>query len=164
MLRDAYGRTLTQEELKGGAAAMGIPTCSKSAAAPTTEERQLSPNLKKIATEKPETGNPELEDPFAEDPSLAATTPAGRQILARKGFTNHLPQLSAALAAATSLAAARKIVRSRGQALWAAASAQTKSASPDTDDRTSHWTRLEGTRLIRQWSPAFALTARIGRN
>jgi len=159
MLRDAYGRTLTPEELRGGAAAQGIPRCDESAAMPSAEERELSPNLETKETNEPKAAPSEIEDPFAEDRSLGATRPAGREVLAKRGFTSHLPQLSAGLAAARSIASARNTVRARGRALWKAAQQRAEGDSPDTDDRALHFSRLEGTRLIRQWSPAFPLKA-----
>ncbi|HWS32972.1 MAG TPA: hypothetical protein VN408_09545 [Actinoplanes sp.] len=80
------------------------------------------------------------------------------------GFTRFPAELRATLCSARSYAAARDQLKREGARLWktAVARAQGRIQMGDIeryDDRPLYWTRLTGTRDIRQWTPRFPVTA-----
>lgn len=137
ILRESYGRELTDAEIAAGSTgSLAIPRCRSRGANPTTEERRAVP----------ETGGATW---------LPSTS---SQLLASSGLERLLPTLSGALASAGSLARARTVAQTQGRALWAAATGRTAGLTPGDDDRPLYWARLAMTRIIRQWEPSFRLS------
>lgn len=137
ILRESYGRELTDAEIAGGPTGqLEIPRCRSRAATPTAEESRAIPEAGAA------TGEPTVSS----------------QVLASSGLETLLPALSGALGGARSLAQARTVAQARGQALWAAATGRTRGFSPGGDDRPLYWARLAMTRIIRQWEPGFRLS------
>jgi pyrrolidone-carboxylate peptidase len=137
MLNAAYGRTLTEAELAGGAGSLGgIPRCHGTAKLPTAEEGLLLPGT----------------------PSAARTPTVPVQILAASGFDRFLTPFTNALRSAHNLRNARSVVQEHGRRLWHAATSRAQSSTPDNDDRPLYWARLQMTLALRQWEPSFRLS------
>jgi hypothetical protein len=100
------------------------------------------------------------------------TTPLADRIVNDTGFNTFAPDFAALLCPAsgqTTVAdydTALKTVKDQGAALWRAAvdRVQGRRASPagsklpNSDDRMLYWARVQMTKVLRQWKPAFALT------
>lgn len=119
------------------------PACTAAAtrATPTVEELRL-------VTPRPDGG-----------PSV------GAQILTSSGLNRMTDDFASALCQANSLGQVRKLVATRGTALWnlAVARAQGRVAVAGTlagnDDRPLYWARLAMTLALRQWNPQFGIRA-----
>jgi len=79
------------------------------------------------------------------------------------GFDPLVDELTAGLCRARSLDAARHLVRQRGDLLWRTAVERAQGRRvmgtiERYDDRPLYWSRLIGTRDLRQWRPAFGLS------
>lgn len=137
MLRRAYGRELTPDEIQQGAQGqLQIPRCGTRRALPNVEEYRAIPA----------TGG-------------SANVPTDAlEILNRSGLSHVGAALARALAGTRSEAAARRVVRSHGQDLWTRATARAQGTAANTDDRPLYWARLQLTRTLRQWDPRFTLT------
>ena len=137
MLRSAYGRELTEDEIQQGAGGqMQIPRCGTQRALPNVEEYRALPPT-----------------------GAAANVPTDAlDILNSSGFSDVGAALARDLATTRTLAAARSVVRSHGQSLWTRANARAQGTSANTDDRPLYWARLQFTRTLRQWDPRFTLT------
>jgi pyrrolidone-carboxylate peptidase len=136
IIREAYGRSLSQAELeRGRQGELAIPRCGFRGAAPGTE----------AARSLPETG-------------AAANVPsASSEVLARSGLEGFLPLLANSLDRARTLPAARSTVQRIGQNLWTAG---TRAAQRGRgDDRPLYWARVQMTRAIQQWEAQFPLSA-----
>jgi pyrrolidone-carboxylate peptidase len=87
------------------------------------------------------------------------------ELLRRSGFDRFGPAFRRALCAVHSRAAAGRVVRGAGSALWEVAVARVQGRGPAggdlsrDDDRPLYWARLHLTRALRQWTPRFALSA-----
>ncbi|GAB3679404.1 hypothetical protein [Angustibacter aerolatus] len=105
-----------------------------------------------------------LPDPA--DPSKLQRSPFARQMIVGAGFQRFGPALVQDLCGTRSLAAAQRLARTEGRALWrqAVARAQGKGtvrgSLPSSDDRPLYWTRLQATAALRQWEPPFRMTAK----
>jgi pyrrolidone-carboxylate peptidase len=82
------------------------------------------------------------------------------ELVAAGGFTPSVKGLTAALCRVRSVAAARHLLRQRGEQLWLTAvrraQGRVQQGTIDRyDDRPLYWSRLLGTRDLRQWRPAF---------
>ncbi len=137
MLRRAYGRDLTEEEIQQGTQGqMQIPRCATERAQPNVEEYRALP-----AT------------------GTAANVPTDAiEILNRAGLSHVGAALARDLASARTVAAARRAVIRHGQDLWTRATTRAQGAGANTDDRPLYWARLQLTRTLRQWDPGFTLT------
>ncbi|MFF3558635.1 pyroglutamyl peptidase [Streptomyces sp. NPDC002574] len=113
--------------------------------------------------------------PFATVPGTAGTVPeptveearldraVPQELLRRSGFDAAAPRFARALAAARSRAAAQRVVRHHGRALWQDAVGRVQGRGPAggdlsrDDDRPLYWARLALTRTLRVWQPSFPL-------
>ncbi|MFJ2510472.1 pyroglutamyl peptidase [Streptomyces griseoviridis] len=88
-----------------------------------------------------------------------------QEILSRSGFDAVAPAFATALRQATTYAAAETTVTQQGADLWKRAVDRAQGKIPLTgdlskeDDRPLYWARLGMTRALRQWQPAFGLSA-----
>ncbi|GIE18925.1 hypothetical protein [Winogradskya humida] len=103
------------------------------------------------------------EESRIETPALPGGTRVPYELVSLGGFTAYPRKLSSALCRAPSIAAAHRILQRQGATLWrtavARAQGRTTMGTIDRyDDRPLYWTRLMGTRDIRQWNPRFPLT------
>ncbi|MEV1289090.1 hypothetical protein [Micromonospora sp. NPDC049679] len=103
------------------------------------------------------------EESRIETPALPGGTRVPYTLVTLGGFTGFVEQLSAELCGARSAGAAEQLLRRRGAELWRTAveRAQGKrwmGSIERYDDRPLYWTRLMGTRDLRQWRPAFPLS------
>ncbi|MFD3455124.1 pyroglutamyl peptidase [Streptomyces sp. NPDC058691] len=123
---------------------------------------------------EPPAGAPSVSAP-ASAPTAAAQTAAQtaeearldraapQEILRRSGFDAAAPRFARALAAAHSRAAAQRVVRRHGRALWQDAVGRAQGRVPAggdlsrDDDRPLYWARLALTRTLRAWQPSFPL-------
>jgi pyrrolidone-carboxylate peptidase len=86
-----------------------------------------------------------------------------REILSRSGFDSYAPAFGRDLCRARSRADAERLIARTGRRLWDAAVDRVQGRGPAggdlsrDDDRPLYWTRLQLTRLLRQWTPAFGL-------
>lgn len=92
------------------------------------------------------------------------TRPGPGEILRRSGFDRFGQVFTPALCAVPNARVAEQVVGVQGRALWAAAVARAQGRLPAgtlpvTDDRPLYWARLQLTKALRQWAPAFELTA-----
>ncbi|MFD7130299.1 pyroglutamyl peptidase [Streptomyces sp. NPDC059894] len=100
--------------------------------------------------------------PGVEERRLDRAVPG--EILAASGFDTAAPRLARQLAAAPSLAQARRAVAREGAALWRRAVDRAQARGPAggelsrDDDRPLYWARLALTREVRTWEPEFGLT------
>lgn len=100
-------------------------------------------------------------------------TPLADRILKDTGFDGFAPAFATQLCGAggtttvTSYAQAVDLVKAEGLALWKAAvdrvqgrrASPAGSVLPNSDDRMLYWARVQMTKALRQWKPAFAMTA-----
>jgi hypothetical protein len=100
------------------------------------------------------------------------TTPIADRIVKDTGFDTFTSDFSASLCASdgtttiTSYQGAVDLVKAKGAALWRGAVDRVQgrrpspatSKLPNSDDRMLYWTRVQMTKLLRQWKPAFAMT------
>lgn len=108
--------------------------------------------------------------PDCYDPTVPLTVeenrlsrPVPQEILRRSGFERYATMFSSALCALPGAPSATTLAKATGKTLWAAAVARAQSPVPTddmsvTDDRPLYWARLRFTSLLRQWTPADALT------
>jgi len=99
--------------------------------------------------------------------------PIAERIVKDTGFDQFAPQFAAKLCGSdgktpvTSHQQAMALVNTEGAVLWRAAvdrvqgrrSSPTGSKLPNSDDRMLYWTRVQMTKALRQWKPAFTITA-----
>jgi pyrrolidone-carboxylate peptidase len=86
------------------------------------------------------------------------------ELVTAGGFDPLVARFTAELCRARSVTAARRLVAARGAELWRTAVARAQGTRPmgtidRYDDRPLYWARLMGTRDLRRWRPAFAVTA-----
>ena len=100
------------------------------------------------------------------------TTPIADRIVKDTGFDTFTSDFSASLCASdgtttiTSYQGAVDLVKAKGAALWRGAVDRVQgrrpspatSKLPNSDDRMLYWTRVQMTKVLRQWKPAFAMT------
>jgi pyrrolidone-carboxylate peptidase len=103
------------------------------------------------------------EESRIETPALPGGTRVPYTLVEAGGFTAYAEGLSGALCRTRSVAAAKLLLQRRGAQLWSTAvqRAQGKVQQGTIeryDDRPLYWTRLLGTRDLRQWQPAFPVT------
>jgi pyrrolidone-carboxylate peptidase len=103
------------------------------------------------------------EESRIETPALPGGTRVPYELVEVGGFTPYVESLRADLCRAPSTAAARLLLQRHGAQLWrtAVARAQGKirlGTIDRYDDRPLYWSRLMGTRDIRQWAPGFPIS------
>jgi pyrrolidone-carboxylate peptidase len=103
------------------------------------------------------------EESRIETPALPGGTRVPYELVEAGGFTSYAKGLTDALCRTRSVADAQRMLRHRGAQLWRTAvlRAQGKvrmGTIERYDDRPLYWTRLMGTRDLRQWRPAFPLS------
>ena len=103
------------------------------------------------------------EESRIETPALPGGTRVPYELVEEGAFTPYAESLTAGLCRAPSVAAARRLLHDHGARLWqtAVARAQGKiqmGTIDRYDDRPLYWSRLMGTRDIRQWRPPFPLS------
>jgi pyrrolidone-carboxylate peptidase len=104
------------------------------------------------------------EETRIETPALPGGQRIPYALVEAGGFTPFVTALSADLCAARTVAAARRLLRQRGAELWRTAVERAQGTRwmgtiERYDDRPLYWSRLMGTRDLRQWRPGFALSA-----
>lgn len=122
---------MTTAALPAGQAAAAPKTCADPGAPLTVEERRLA-------------------------------SPVPAEILARSGFDRFGRVFTPALCLVPDFRLADHLVAGQGRVLWEAAVARAQGRVPAgtlpvTDDRPLYWARLQLTRALRQWTPAFPL-------
>jgi hypothetical protein len=136
-LRSALG--ISDDELDDVIAALRQPTSNFSnIITPAAREALLAHIPRCLPTQTTE----EARIPAAIQAGVATPTPL-------------LGRLRYMLARTGSLRAARRVVRQLGQQLWDDATGRAQGSSPDTDDRTLYWARLQMTQAIRQAEPGW---------
>lgn len=90
-------------------------------------------------------------------------SPAAKQILARTGFDKRVRAFDRALCRAAGYAEAKRLIRHRGTALWAAATYRAQhdvpaGTLPATDDRGLYWARISMAKHVHQWAPTSGLS------
>ena len=103
------------------------------------------------------------EESRIETPALPGGTRVPYELVEAGGFTAYAEGLTGALCRTRSVAEAQRMLQRRGAQLWRSAvlRAQGKvrmGTIERYDDRPLYWTRLMGTRDLRQWRPAFPLS------
>ena len=103
------------------------------------------------------------EESRIETPALPGGTRVPYELVAAGGFTPYAEGMTDALCRTRSLADAQRMLQRRGAQLWRTAVLRaqgklTMGTIDRYDDRPLYWTRLMGTRDLRQWRPAFPLT------
>jgi hypothetical protein len=103
------------------------------------------------------------EESRIETPALPGGTRVPYELVEAGGFTPYAEGLTDALCRTRSVAEAQRVLQRRGAQLWRTAvlRAQGKvqmGTIERYDDRPLYWTRLMGTRDLRQWRPAFGLS------
>jgi hypothetical protein len=103
------------------------------------------------------------EESRIETPALPGGTRVPYELVEAGGFTPYAKGLTDALCRTRSVADAQRMLQRRGAELWRTAvlRAQGKvrmGTIERYDDRPLYWTRLMGTRDLRQWRPAFRLS------
>jgi pyrrolidone-carboxylate peptidase len=103
------------------------------------------------------------EEGRIETPALPGGTRVPYELVEAGGFTPYALGLKNALCRTRSVAEAQRVLQRRGAQLWRTAvlRAQGKirmGTIERYDDRPLYWTRLMGTRDLRQWQPPFPLT------
>ena len=103
------------------------------------------------------------EESRIETPALPGGTRVPYHLVEAGGFTPYAKGLTDALCRSRSIAEARRTLQRRGAQLWQAAvqraQGKLRMGTIDRyDDRPLYWTRLMGTRDLRQWRPTFPLT------
>ncbi|MBE1491242.1 hypothetical protein [Plantactinospora soyae] len=104
------------------------------------------------------------EETRIDTPALPGGVQVPSRLVEVGGFTSFVTRLSADLCGVRSVKEADKLLQSRGAELWRTAveRAQGKrwmGSIERYDDRPLYWSRLTGTRDLRQWTPRFAVTA-----
>lgn len=139
ILRESYGRELTEEEIRSGqAGALAIPRCADTGVEPTLEERRAVP----------ETG------------SATGVPSVSSQLLASSGLEGLITAFIRDLSRTRRLGRARRVVLRHGRRLWERGRDRTRGTAADTDDRALYWARLAMTRALRQWQPRFSVSVR----
>ncbi|WP_067510475.1 hypothetical protein [Actinoplanes sp. TFC3] len=103
------------------------------------------------------------EESRIETPALPGGTRVPYELVEQGGFTAYPRALRQALCHARSVSAAERVLQRQGAQLWRTAVARAQGriqmgTIERYDDRPLYWTRLLGTRDIRQWAPRFAVT------
>lgn len=103
------------------------------------------------------------EEGRIETPALPGGQRVPYALVEAGGFTPYVQRLTAALCAAGTAADAERLLRRHGTELWRTAVERAQGTRwmgtiERYDDRPLYWARLMGTRDLRQWRPAFALT------
>ncbi|GGL16551.1 hypothetical protein [Mangrovihabitans endophyticus] len=103
------------------------------------------------------------EEGRLDTPALPGGVQVPSYLIEAGGFAPYVRGLAAALCHARTVATARVMLRGHGAALWRAAVARAQGrvamgTIDRYDDRPLYWSRLTGTRDIRQWRPGFALS------
>ncbi|MEV4708383.1 hypothetical protein [Actinoplanes sp. NPDC049316] len=103
------------------------------------------------------------EESRIETPALPGGVRVPYELVESGGFTPSVERLRHDLCRAPSVPAARRLLQREGAWLWETAVARAQGrirmgTIERYDDRPLYWSRLMGTRDIRQWSPGFALS------
>jgi pyrrolidone-carboxylate peptidase len=103
------------------------------------------------------------EESRIETPALPGGTRVPYELVEAGGFTPYARGLTDALCRTRSIADAQRTLQRAGAQLWRTAvlraQGKVRMGTIDRyDDRPLYWTRLMGTRDLRQWRPAFPLT------
>jgi len=114
-----------------------------------------------------ETITPSFEEQRLVNKLPGTDVPAPQRIMEASGFQDFGPKLIKKLCAhdaPTSFEDALGLVKAEGRRLWRAATdrVQGRHVSGDlplSDDRMLYWARLTMSKALRQWQPAFAMTA-----
>src|SRR5256885_1055630 len=115
---------------------------------PSAEESRLGATL-------PDNDNPNVPQPL----------PFSQEMVDGGGLGGFAPALRRDLCRVSSRAGASALVTRTGERLWRAAVDRVQHRGPvrgdlpSSDDRPLYWARLQGTAALRQWTPAFALSA-----
>ncbi|MFC6015953.1 hypothetical protein ACFP2T_07075 [Plantactinospora solaniradicis] len=104
------------------------------------------------------------EETRIDTPALPGGVQVPSKLIEVGGFAPFVARLTADLCGVRSVKEADKLLQSRGAELWRTAvdRAQGKrwmGSIERYDDRPLYWSRLTGTRDLRQWTPRFAVTA-----
>ncbi|MEV6490389.1 hypothetical protein AB0M20_17440 [Actinoplanes sp. NPDC051633] len=102
------------------------------------------------------------EESRIDTPALPGGVQVPAALVEAGGFTSYVDRLRAELCRARSVAAADRLLKQRGEQLWRAAVDRAQGrlwqgTIERYDDRPLYWTRLIGTRDLRQWRPSFAV-------
>jgi len=105
-----------------------------------------------------------FEESRIDTPALPGGPQVPSMLVAAGGFDSHVAGLRSDLASAGSVSAARRRAEQRALALWRDAVQRAQGrlwmgTIERYDDRPLYWARLMGTRDLRQWRPAFAVSA-----
>ena len=139
ILRESYGRELTEEEIRSGeAGTLAIPRCTATGVEPSLEEHRAVP----------ETG------------AATGVPSVSSQLLASSGLEELIPAFVRDLTRTRGLRPARRVVLRHGRRLWERGRGRARGTAANTDDRAVYWARLAMTRALRQWQPRVALSAR----
>jgi hypothetical protein len=103
------------------------------------------------------------EESRIETPALPGGVRVPYELVESGGFTPYVEKLERDLCRAPSVSAARRLLQREGARLWETAVARAQGrvhmgTIERYDDRPLYWSRLMGTRDVRQWSPRFALS------
>jgi len=103
------------------------------------------------------------EESRIETPALPGGVRVPYELVQAGGFTPYVDKLKRDLCRAPSVSAAKRLVQRQGAWLWETAVARAQGrvemgSIERYDDRPLYWSRLMGTRDIRQWAPGFPLT------
>lgn len=104
------------------------------------------------------------EESRIETPALPGGRQVPYQLVEAGGFLPYAKGQTEALCRTRSVAAAQRMLQRRGAQLWRTAvlraQGKVRMGTIDRyDDRPLYWTRLMGTRDLRQWRPAFPVSA-----
>ncbi|MFI5494986.1 hypothetical protein [Actinoplanes sp. NPDC051859] len=104
------------------------------------------------------------EESRIETPALPGGTRVPYELVRVGGFDPYVAALKQELCRATSVETARRMLEQQGTRLWQTAVARAQGriqlgTIDRYDDRPLYWSRLIGTRDLRQWRPAFPLSA-----
>jgi hypothetical protein len=104
-----------------------------------------------------------FEESRIETPALPGGVRVPYTLVELGGFTGFVQRLSAELCGVRSTSAAEKLLQRDGAELWRTAVERAQGrrwmgSIERYDDRPLYWARLMGTRDLRQWRPAFALS------
>ncbi|GAA2823751.1 pyroglutamyl peptidase [Crossiella cryophila] len=92
------------------------------------------------------------------------TLPVPQEILDRSGFDQRGPRFEKSLCRTRSLRVAKVLAQTQSRQLWKAAVDRVQGRGPAggdlarSDDRPLYWARLQLTRALHQWQPAFTLS------
>jgi pyrrolidone-carboxylate peptidase len=103
------------------------------------------------------------EEGRIETPALPGGTQVPYSLVEAGGFTSFVERLNTALCGVRSTAAAQRLLQQHGALLWRTAVERAQGhrwmgSIERYDDRPLYWARLMGTRDLRQWRPAFAVS------